>query len=137
MPINAPSQTAFLVVDDSPTIRRIVRNVLVDNGFTAIVEADDGSTALEKLKQHKIDVVITDWNMPTMTGLELLKLIRSVPAWNSIPVLMVTSEARKENIITAAQAGATGYIVKPFTPETLVEKLNKVFERIATTHGAH
>jgi two-component system chemotaxis response regulator CheY len=74
--------------------------------------------------------------MPTMTGLELLKLIRSFPAWSSLPVLMVTSEARKENIIAAAQAGATGYIVKPFTPETLVEKLNKVFERVAATQGA-
>ncbi|MCS7000494.1 MAG: chemotaxis response regulator CheY [Bacteroidota bacterium] len=136
MPINAPPTTTFLVVDDSPTMRRIVRNVLQDNGFENIVEADDGTTAIEMLKAKKVDVVITDWNMPTMTGLELLKVIRSFPQWSALPVLMVTSEARKENIIAAAQAGATGYIVKPFTPETLVEKLNKVFERISVTTGA-
>lgn len=119
----------FLVVDDFSTMRRIVRNLLKELGFTNVDEAEDGVIALQKLKNGNIDFVITDWNMPNMTGIDLLKNIRADAALKRLPVLMITAEAKKENIIEAAQSGASGYIVKPFTAAVLEEKLNKIFER--------
>lgn len=120
----------FLVVDDFSTMRRIVRNLLKELGFTNVEEAEDGVSALNKLKSGRFEFVVTDWNMPNMTGLELLANIRQDPMLKDLPVLMVTAEAKRENIISAAQAGATGYIVKPFTATTLEEKLNKIFEKL-------
>lgn len=120
----------ILVVDDFSTMRRIIKNLLKDLGFTNIQEADDGTTALPMLKQNNFDFVITDWNMPGMQGIDLLKEIRSNEKLKSIPVLMVTAEAKKEQIVTAAQAGVNGYVVKPFTAATLKEKLEKIFERL-------
>lgn len=119
----------FLVVDDFSTMRRIVRNLLKELGFTNVDEAEDGVIALQKLKNGNIDFVITDWNMPNMTGIDLLKNIRADAALKGLPVLMITAEAKKENIIEAAQNGASGYIVKPFTAAVLEEKLNKIFEK--------
>ncbi|MGQ9685962.1 MAG: chemotaxis response regulator CheY [Thiobacillaceae bacterium] len=119
----------FLVVDDFSTMRRIVRNLLKELGFTNVDEAEDGVNALQKLKNGTYEFVITDWNMPNMTGIELLKNIRADPALKHLPVLMITAEAKKENIIEAAQSGASGYIVKPFTAAVLEEKLNKIFEK--------
>lgn len=121
----------FLVVDDFATMRRIVRNLLKELGFVNIEEAEDGNVALQKLRASKFDFVVTDWNMPNMTGIELLRAIRADAALKHLPVLMVTAEARKENIIEAAQAGASGYVVKPFTAATLDEKLKKVFASMA------
>ena len=129
MPVD-PSKIKFLVVDDFSTMRRIVRNLLKELGFTNVEEAEDGAAAWQKLQQGGYDFVVTDWNMPNMDGLTLLQTIRSHPATKSLPVLMITAEAKKENIITAAQAGASGYIVKPFTAATLNEKLNKIFEKL-------
>lgn len=120
----------FLVVDDFSTMRRIVRNLLKELGFTNIVEAEDGLDALSKLKAGDIQFVVSDWNMPNMTGIELLRAIRRDPALKHLPVLMVTAEAKKENIIEAAQAGASGYIVKPFTAATMDEKLKKIFQNM-------
>lgn len=120
----------FLVVDDFSTMRRIVRNLLKELGFTNVDEAEDGKVALEKLNTGGFDFVVTDWNMPNMDGLTLLQNIRSTPALQNLPVLMVTAEAKKENIIAAAQAGANGYIVKPFTSQTMSEKLNKIFDKM-------
>ncbi|MDY0057092.1 MULTISPECIES: chemotaxis response regulator CheY [Methyloversatilis] len=120
----------FLVVDDFSTMRRIVRNLLKELGFTNVDEAEDGVIALQKLKASEFDFVVTDWNMPNMTGIELLRAIRADAALKALPVLMITAEAKKENIIEAAQAGASGYIVKPFTAGTLSEKLNKIFEKM-------
>ncbi len=120
----------FLVVDDFSTMRRIVRNLLKELGFTNIVEAEDGVDALSKLKAGDIQFVVSDWNMPNMTGIELLRAIRKDPALKHLPVLMVTAEAKKENIIEAAQAGASGYIVKPFTAATMDEKLKKIFQNM-------
>lgn len=119
----------FLVVDDFSTMRRIVRNLLKELGFTNVEEAEDGAIALHKLKSSHFDFVITDWNMPNMTGIELLKNIRADAALKGLPVLMITAEAKKENIIEAAQNGASGYIVKPFTAAVLEEKLNKIFQK--------
>jgi len=118
----------FLVVDDFSTMRRIVRNLLKELGFHNVDEAEDGVEALNKLRAGDYRFVISDWNMPNMTGLELLKLIRADAVLKSLPVLMVTAEAKKENIVAAAQAGASGYVVKPFTSATLDEKLNKIFK---------
>ncbi|WP_442798728.1 chemotaxis response regulator CheY [Pantoea vagans] len=126
----ADKNIRFLVVDDFATMRRIVRNLLKDLGFNNVEEAEDGQDALNKMQQTPFDFVISDWNMPNMDGLELLSKIRSTPDWSAMPVLMVTAEARKENIIAAAQAGASGYVVKPFTAAILEEKLNKIFEKI-------
>ncbi|MDB9565327.1 chemotaxis response regulator CheY [Providencia rettgeri] len=126
----AAKDLSFLVVDDFSTMRRIVRNLLKELGFNKIEEAEDGVDALEKIRTGSIDFVVADWNMPNMDGLELLKTIRSDDALKHIPVLMVTAEAKKENIIAAAQAGASGYVVKPFTAAILEEKLNKVFEKM-------
>jgi two-component system chemotaxis response regulator CheY len=120
----------ILVVDDFSTMRRIIKNLLRDLGFTNVDEADDGKTALPILKQGGIDFLITDWNMPEMTGIDLLKAVRADPALASIPVLMVTAEAKREQIIAAAQAGVNGYVVKPFTAAVLKEKIDKIFERI-------
>lgn len=125
-----PSKIKFLVVDDFSTMRRIVRNLLKELGFTNVDEAEDGAVALQKLKAGSFDFVVTDWNMPNMDGLTLLQSIRSTPNLKHLPVLMITAEAKKENIIAAAQAGASGYIVKPFTAGTLSEKLNKIFEKM-------
>ncbi|MDR2626113.1 MAG: chemotaxis response regulator CheY [Zoogloeaceae bacterium] len=125
------SKMKILVVDDFSTMRRIVRNLLKELGFTNIDEAEDGAIALQKLNGDTFEFVITDWNMPNMDGLTLLQTVRSTPTLKHLPVLMITAEAKKENIIAAAQAGASGYIVKPFTAATLSEKLNKIFEKMA------
>lgn len=122
----------ILVVDDFPTMRRIIRNLLKDLGFENVDEAEDGVQGLEKLRNSNFELVVSDWNMPNMDGLEMLKTIRQDPALSKLPVLMVTAEAKKENIIAAAQAGANGYVVKPFTAATLEEKLNKIFEQLAS-----
>jgi len=119
-----------LVVDDFSTMRRIVKNLLRDLGFTNISEADDGSTALPMLKEGSFDFVVTDWNMPGMQGIDLLKAIRADAKLSHIPVLLITAEAKKEQIVMAAQAGVNGYIVKPFTAATLNAKLDKIFERL-------
>jgi len=119
-----------LVVDDFSTMRRIVKNLLRDLGFTNIQEADDGSTALPMLQSGEFEFVVTDWNMPGMQGIDLLKAIRADASLSHIPVLMVTAEAKKEQIVMAAQAGVNGYIVKPFTAATLKTKLDKIFERL-------
>lgn len=118
----------FLVVDDFSTMRRIVRNLLKELGFTNVDEAEDGVSALQKLRSESFDFVISDWNMPNMTGIELLRQVRADAALRHLPLLMITAEAKKENIVEAAQAGASGYIVKPFTAATLDEKLNKIFQ---------
>ncbi|WP_425543396.1 chemotaxis response regulator CheY [Marinobacterium maritimum] len=120
----------ILVVDDFSTMRRIIKNLLRDLGFTNVDEADDGKTALPILKQGNVEFLITDWNMPEMTGIDLLKTVRADAALAHIPVLMVTAEAKREQIIAAAQAGVNGYVVKPFTAAVLKEKIDKIFERI-------
>ena len=117
----------ILIVDDFSTMRRIVKNVLRQLGYKNIVEADDGATALPILKNDKIDFIVCDWNMPKMSGLDLLKTVRSDEALKSTPFLMVTAEAKKENIVLAVQAGVSNYIVKPFTAETMQEKMGKIF----------
>jgi two-component system chemotaxis response regulator CheY len=124
----ADTNLKFLVVDDFSTMRRIVRNLLKELGFSNVDEAEDGIAALAKLRSTNFDFVVSDWNMPNMTGLDLLKEIRSDANLKHLPVLMVTAEAKKENIVSAAQAGASGYVVKPFTAATLEEKLNKIFQ---------
>ncbi|MFD1006838.1 chemotaxis response regulator CheY [Oceanisphaera ostreae] len=120
----------ILIVDDFSTMRRIIKNLLRDLGFNNTQEADDGLTALPMLKNGSFDFVVTDWNMPGMQGIDLLKAIRADDKLKHLPVLMVTAEAKREQIIAAAQAGVNGYVVKPFTAGTLKEKLEKVFERI-------
>lgn len=117
----------ILIVDDFSTMRKIIRNILTQLGFKNILEADDGTTALEILKKEKVDLIISDWNMPKMSGLELLKAVRSDENLKNIPFVMVTAEAQKENILEAIKYKVNQYIVKPFTPETLKEKLEKVF----------
>jgi two-component system chemotaxis response regulator CheY len=119
-----------LVVDDFSTMRRIVKNLLRDLGFTNIQEADDGNTALPMLQNGTFDFVVTDWNMPGMQGIDLLRAIRADSTLAHIPVLLITAEAKKEQIVMAAQAGVNGYIVKPFTAGTLKTKLDKIFERL-------
>ncbi|NRB24722.1 chemotaxis response regulator CheY [Shewanella sp.] len=120
----------ILVVDDFSTMRRIIKNLLRDLGFNNTQEADDGTTALPMLQKGDFDFVVTDWNMPGMQGIDLLKAIRADDDLKNIPVLMVTAEAKREQIIAAAQAGVNGYVVKPFTAATLKEKLDKIFERL-------
>lgn len=122
----------ILIVDDFSTMRRIVKNLLNDLGFTSTSEAEDGNSALAHLRANPCDFVVTDWNMPGMTGIDLLRSIRADAKLSKLPVLMVTAEAKRDQIIAAAQAGVNGYIIKPFTAVTLQEKLNKIFERIAT-----
>lgn len=126
----ADTNLKFLVVDDFSTMRRIVRNLLKELGYNSVEEAEDGNAALAKLKRESFDFVITDWNMPGMDGLQLLQAIRADAGLAPLPVLMVTAEAKRENIIAAAQAGASGYIVKPFTAATLDEKIGKILEKL-------
>lgn len=120
----------ILIVDDFSTMCRIVKNLLRDLGFNNTQEADDGLTALPMLKKGGFDFVVTDWNMPGMQGIDLLKNIRADAELKHLPVLMITAEAKREQIIEAAQAGVNGYIVKPFTAATLKEKLDKIFDRL-------
>jgi len=120
----------ILIVDDFSTMRRIIKNLLRDLGFNNTVEADDGITALPILQAGGIDFLVTDWNMPGMQGIDLLKTVRADEKLATLPVLMVTAETKREQIIEAAQAGVNGYIVKPFTAATLKEKIEKIFERI-------
>ncbi len=120
----------ILIVDDFSTMRRIVKNLMRDLGFANTSEADDGLTALPMLQGGKYDFLVTDWNMPGMQGIDLLKAVRADPNLSSLPVLMVTAESKKDQIIEAAQAGVNGYVVKPFTAATLKEKIDKIFERI-------
>ena len=126
--VMAKADLKILVVDDFSTMRRIIRNLLKELGFPNVTEAEDGVDALRKLQGGNFEFVVSDWNMPNMNGLDLLKSVRADPSLKHIPVLMVTAEAKKENIIEAAKAGANGYIVKPFTAATLDEKLNKIFK---------
>jgi len=127
-----PDRTSlkFLVVDDFSTMRRIVRNLLKELGFTHVEEAEDGAVALTMLRDRNFEFIVSDWNMPNMDGLTLLQNVRADARLKTVPFLMITAEAKKENIIAAAQAGASGYIVKPFTAATLQEKLDKIFERM-------
>lgn len=120
----------ILIVDDFSTMRRIIKNLLRDLGFTNTHEADDGNTALPMLKNGDFDFLVTDWNMPGMTGIDLLKQIRADDSLASLPTLMVTAEAKRDQIIEAAQAGVNGYVVKPFTAQVLKEKIDKIFERV-------
>jgi two-component system chemotaxis response regulator CheY len=125
----------ILVVDDFSTMRRIVKNLLTELGFSHISEADDGNTALPMLKSGDFKFVVTDWNMPGMQGIDLVRAIRADERLANLPVLMVTAEGKREQIIEAAQAGVNGYIVKPFTAQTLKEKIERIFERLsAATH---
>jgi len=120
----------ILIVDDFSTMRRIIKNLLRDLGFNNTQEADDGQTAWPMLQTGNFDFLVTDWNMPVMTGIELLEKVRADADLKSLPVLLVTAEAKKEQIVQAAQAGVNGYVVKPFTAITLKEKIDKIFERI-------
>lgn len=120
----------ILIVDDFSTMRRIIKNLLRDLGFTNTDEADDGQSALPMLQTGRFDFLVTDWNMPGMTGIDLLKAVRAESKIATLPVLMVTAEAKREQIIEAAQAGVNGYVVKPFTAAVLKEKIEKIFERV-------
>lgn len=120
----------ILIVDDFSTMRRIIKNLLRDLGFSNTQEADDGMTALPMLKSGDFDFLVTDWNMPGMTGIDLLKAVRADEKLASLPVLMVTAEAKRDQIIEAAQSGVNGYVVKPFTAQALKEKIDKIFERV-------
>lgn len=121
----------ILIVDDFSTMRRIIKNLLRDLGFTNTQEADDGQTALPMLKNGDFDFLVTDWNMPGMTGIELLRQVRADERLSGLPVLMVTAEAKREQIVQAAQCGVNGYVVKPFTAQALKEKIDKIFERVS------
>ncbi len=127
-----PDRTSlkFLVVDDFATMRRIVRNLLKELGFTNVEEAEDGAVALSKLRAGGFEIVVSDWNMPNMDGLTLLQTLRADAELKSLPFLMITAEAKKENIAAAVQAGASSCIAKPFTAATLQEKLDKIFEKM-------
>lgn len=120
----------ILIVDDFSTMRRIIKNLLRDLGFSNTYEADDGVTALPMLKNGDFDFLVTDWNMPGMSGIDLLRAVRADEKLRSMPVLMVTAEAKRDQIIEAAQAGVNGYVVKPFTAQALQEKIAKIFERV-------
>ncbi len=120
---------AVMVVDDFSTMRRIVRNVLRDLEFKEIVEAENGAQAFSLLKSNKVDLIVSDWNMPVMTGIELLKKVRADDQYKALPFLLVTAEAQKDNIVEAIKAKVSNYIVKPFTPATLAEKIAKVIPR--------
>jgi two-component system chemotaxis response regulator CheY len=124
----ADNKMSILIVDDFTTMRRIVKNILKQLGYENILEADDGASALEVLKREKIQFIISDWNMPQMSGIELLKTVRATEEWEDLPFLMVTAEGQKENVIEAVKNKVNNYILKPFTPETLMEKINKIFE---------
>ena len=123
------SALRFLIVDDFSTMRRIIKNILRQLGFNNIIEADDGSTAWETLTKDKVDFIISDWNMPKMPGIELLRKVRASEEFAATPFLMVTAEAQQENIIEAVQAKVSNYIVKPFTAETLGQKIDKIFDK--------
>ena len=123
------NEMKFLVVDDFSTMRRIIRNLLKELGYNNVDEAEDGNMALAKLNRDKFDFIVSDWNMPGMDGLQLLQAVRADPKLSHLPMLIVTAEAKKENIIAAAQAGASSYIVKPFTAATLDEKITKILEK--------
>jgi two-component system chemotaxis response regulator CheY len=129
--MSTPADLKFLIVDDFSTMRRIVRNLLKEAGFANADEAEDGAAALQKLRAGGFDFVVSDINMPNMNGFELLTQIRADAQLKSLPVLMITAEARKEDIVMAAQGGASGYIVKPFTKATLEEKVNKILQKLA------
>jgi two-component system, chemotaxis family, chemotaxis protein CheY len=131
--MTVPADLKFLIVDDFSTMRRIVRNLLKEMGYANADEAEDGVNALQKLRNGHFDFVVTDINMPNMNGFELLAQIRAEEALKNLPVLMVTAEARKEDIVLAAKNGASGYIVKPFTKATLDEKVNKIMQKHALT----
>jgi len=120
----------ILIVDDFSTMRRIIKNLLRDLGFNNTAEADDGAAALPMLQAGSFDFLVTDWNMPNMTGLELLEAVRADDKLKALPVLMVTAEAKREQIVMAAQKSVNGYIVKPLTAATLKEKIDKIFERL-------
>ena len=124
---NMDLSMTVLVVDDFATMRRILKNMFKQLGFNNIIEADDGTTALEALQKNEIGLIVSDWNMPKMTGLELLKTVRASEEHNHIPFLMVTAEAQKQNVLDAVQAGVSNYVVKPFTAEQISDKLNKIF----------
>jgi len=125
----------ILIVDDFSTMRRIIKNLLRDLGFNNTSEAEDGASGLAALRAGDFDFLITDWNMPGMQGIDLLKAVRADTKLANIPVLMVTAEARRDQIVEAAQAGVNGYVVKPFTAATLKEKLDKIFERLEASAG--
>ena len=131
MSVNIDYGMKVLVADDFATMRKIVRNILKQIGFDDIVEAEDGQAALQVLKSENIGLVVTDWNMPNMTGLELLEKIRQDPKTASLPVLMVTAEGLKENVVAAVKAGVNNYVVKPFTAEVLQEKLEQIFKKLS------
>jgi two-component system chemotaxis response regulator CheY len=131
--MSTPTDLKFLVVDDFSTMRRIVRGLLKEMGCNNVDEAEDGVHALQMLKAGRYDFVVSDINMPNMNGFDLLKAIKAEGALRHIPVLMVTAEARKEDILLAAQSGAAGYVVKPFTKATLEEKVTKILQKIAAT----
>ncbi len=117
----------ILIVDDFATMRRIVKNILTQIGFKNFIEAEDGTIAWDVLQKEKVDFIVSDWNMPTMTGIELLRKVRADERFKDLPFMMVTAEAQKENIIEAVKERVSNYIVKPFTPETLSEKIQKIF----------
>ena len=123
-----PKNMTVLVVDDFATMRRIVKGTLKELGFRSFVEAENGKMALSELGKERIDLVISDWNMPEMTGIEFLKAVRSNEQYKDLPFVMVTAEGQKENVMEAIQAGVSNYIVKPFTPETLRQKLESLFK---------
>jgi len=131
--MNLDKNMKILVVDDFSTMRRIVKNILRQLNFVTIIESDDGSTAREVLQREQRDLVISDWNMPKLTGLELLKVLKADDALKHIPFLMVTAEAQQENIIEAVKSGVSNYIVKPFTAETLSQKINQIFSKQVMT----
>ncbi|BFM06749.1 chemotaxis response regulator CheY [Halioxenophilus aromaticivorans] len=131
MEVTLDKNMKILIVDDFSTMRRIIKNLLRDLGFTNTQEADDGQTALPMLKNGDFDFLVTDWNMPGMTGIELLRQVRADERLNALPVLMVTAEAKREQIVEAAQCGVNGYVVKPFTAQALKEKIEKIFERVS------
>ncbi len=120
----------ILVVDDFATMRKVIRNLLKQSGFENVAEAEDGAIALQTLKSTKVDFVISDWNMPNMTGIDLLRAVRSDNELNKLPFLMVTAESLKENVVEAVKAGVSDYIVKPFTHEVLGEKIDKIMQNI-------
>jgi two-component system, chemotaxis family, chemotaxis protein CheY len=131
--VSDPTQLKFLVVDDFSTMRRIVRGLLKEIGCNNVTEAEDGAVALELLRGQRFDFVVSDINMPNMNGFELLKAIKAEEGLRHLPVLMVTAEARKQDIVLAAQSGAAGYIVKPFSKATLEEKVQRILQKMAVT----
>jgi two-component system, chemotaxis family, chemotaxis protein CheY len=131
--VSDPTLMKFLVVDDFSTMRRIVRGLLKEMGCNDVTEAEDGAAALQLLKMQRFDFVVSDINMPNMNGFELLKAIKAEDTLRHLPVLMVTAEARKEDIVLAAQSGAAGYIVKPFSKATLEEKVQRILQKMAVT----